>query len=84
MSLQGIPGYFVDGTDVLSSDKVKKFLAMFVFNKGNDDVPALAIPRIEYQRDRKYTINIKGVDRQLKPGRIISKQRDWICFEALF
>jgi hypothetical protein len=84
MSLQGIPGYFVDGTDVLSSDKVKKFLAMFVFNKGDDDVPALAIPRIEYQRDRKYTINIKGVDRQLKPGRIISKQRDWICFEALF
>ncbi len=77
-------GYFVDGTDAFSSGKVKRFLAMFVFNKGDDDVPALAIPRVEYQRDRKYTINIKGVDRQLKPGRIISKQRDWICFEALF
>jgi hypothetical protein len=72
--------YLDDGQGNLSYLAV--FSALLVDNDAENQ-PKLLIPRKEFKRGNTYNLNIDGDDHLVTAGKVISKQRDWILFEAL-
>ena len=72
--------YLDDGQGNLSYSGV--FSGLLVDNDA-DNNPKLLIPRKEFKRGNTYNFNIDGDEHLITAGKVISKQRDWILFEAL-
>jgi len=79
-----VSGYFVDEENG-NNIHFKTFEALLMKDDVDDASTrmTLIMPRIEYKRRSQYRITIDGDDKVIEVGRVLSKQRDWICVDVL-
>lgn len=78
---QPVNGYYLDdGEEHISYSGV--FSGLLIDNDA-ELTPKILIPRKNFKRGGTYNLNLDGDNHLVKAGKIITKQQNWIMFEAL-
>lgn len=77
-SSEVVKGYFVDDGD--DSNQLNSFSGLYLESQGNNhsQFASLILPRSEYKRGSKLSINRNGDNQVFEMGMPLMKQRDWV------
>jgi len=78
---ESLTGYYVDDAEV-NLTHLSTFTGLYIKADKPNGIDTLIMPRNEFKRGSHYSTNVDGEDRLIVAGRIVVKQRDWICVEV--